>query len=238
MRLAISGLLLFATMGVPALAEEYGELSKRCYENGTPDQIIDACSAVIAAGIAKKEDLGTAFKNRASAYDIKGRYDHAIRDYDHAIAINPNDADALNNRGTSYRAIGQYVLAIKDYDQSLALKPNHPMALGNRCFARAMVGQFELALDDCNRSLRLDPKASETLASRGFTYFKMKRYEEATDDFDTGLRLNPGNAYMLFGRGAAKRMKGSIASGDADIAAAKTLKAGIADEMAKLGMRP
>jgi hypothetical protein len=39
-----------------------------------------------------------------------------------------------------------------------------------------------------------------------------------------------------YGRGLAKRKKGDQAGGDADIAAARAVHAGIADEFAKYGM--
>jgi hypothetical protein len=41
----------------------------------------------------------------------------------------------------------------------------------------------------------------------------------------------------LYGRGLAKRTKGEQAGADADIAAAKSIDAGIADEFAKYGVK-
>src|SRR6185312_4996999 len=161
--------VLSAAVGIPALAQGHEEFSKRCFENSSPDGTIEACSAVIAGGQVDRKDLATAFKNRGNALDDKGQYDRAIQDYDHAIAINPKDADAFNNRGTTYRAKGQYDLAIQDYDQALRLTPNSAMALNNRCFAKALMGQLEEALADCNESLRLRSGDANTLASRAFT---------------------------------------------------------------------
>jgi tetratricopeptide (TPR) repeat protein len=229
--------VLSAAIGVSALAQGYEEFSKRCFENSSPDQTIEACSVVIAGGHVGRKDLATAFKNRGNAFDDKGQYDRAIEDYDHAIAINPKDADAFNSRGTTHRAMGQYGRAIQDYDQAVILTPKSAMALNNRCFAKALMGQLEQALVDCNESLRLRPGDSNTLASRGFIYFKMKRYQAAVADYDTELRANPGNPYSLFGRGMAKRMKGDSSGGDADIAAARAIRATIADDMAKLGVQ-
>jgi tetratricopeptide (TPR) repeat protein len=227
--------LLLAAPGVAAVAHDYALLSKRCYESSSPEQRIEACSAVIATGRVDKADLATAFRNRGNAYDELGQNRHAIRDYDHAIAINPNDAGAYNDRGTSYRARELYALAIEDYDQAIRLNPTYAMALSNRCLAKAVLGQLEQGLADCNESLRLRPANAHTLAARGFAYLKLKRYAAALADYDVELRINPGNPFTLFGRGVAKRMKG-LSGGDADIAAAKAIKADIADKMAKLGV--
>lgn len=229
--------LLSAAIALPALAQGHEEFSKRCFEDGSPDQTIEACTSVIAGGRAGRKDLAAAFKNRGNALDDKGRYDRAIEDYDHAIAIDPKGAGAFNDRGTAYRATGRYDRAVEDYDQALMLTPGSAIALNNRCFAKALLDQLDQALADCNESLRLRPGDASTLASRGFVYLKLKRYEAAVADYDAELRTNPGNPYSLFGRGLAKRLKGNSSGGNADIAAATAIRADIADEMAKLGVQ-
>lgn len=233
----ILAVALSLAMNMPAAAQDYEQLSRKCYENSTPDQMIESCTTVIESGRVEKEDLATAFKNRGNAYDSKGQYDRAIEDYDHAIATNPNDADALNNRGTSHRASGHYDLAVRDYDQALQLTPQSAKVLNNRCFAKALMGQLEQGLADCNESLRLRPGDANTLASRGFVYLKLKRPEAAIADYNAELTRNAGNPYTLFGRGVAKRMKGDLSGGEADIKAAKAIMPDITDEMAKLGVR-
>ena len=47
-----------------------------------------------------------------------------LKDYDRAIALNPNDARAYNNRGYTYQLLKQYQQAIEDYDRALAINPN------------------------------------------------------------------------------------------------------------------
>jgi tetratricopeptide (TPR) repeat protein len=236
-KLALLAWVLIA-IGVPAPAQDYAQFSKQCYGGGGPDQTIIACSAVIAAGLAEKDDLAAAFKSRGSAYDAKRQYEKAIEDYDRAVAINPTDADTFNNRGTSQRSLGHYDLAIADFDKATAINPSNASALSNRCFAKAVAGQAEQALDDCDLSLRLRPKDADALASRGFTYVKLGRYAEAIADYTEEAAISPGNAYSLYGRGIAKRMTGDAPGGDADIAAAVVINAHIADEMAKFDIRP
>ena len=231
---------LAAAIGVPASAhaQAAAEFNQTCYgATGNTERTIAACTAVIAGGSVDAKDLGAAFKIRGNAYDDSGQYDRAIEDYDHALAINPDDADALNNRGTSYRANGHYDLAVKDYDQVLKLTPYSAKALNNRCFAKALMGQLDQALADCNESLRLRPANANTLASRGFVYLKLKHPEAAIADYNAELRITPGDPYTLFGRGVAKRMKGDLPGGEADIKAAKGIMPEVTDEMAKLGVQ-
>lgn len=54
---------------------------------------------------------------------------------------------------------------------------------------------------------------------------------------DAALRIDPRKACSPFGRGMARRRRGEQAGGDADIAAARAIRAGIAEEMARYGVR-
>jgi tetratricopeptide (TPR) repeat protein len=226
-----------AALCAPAVAQSYEAYSRKCYEAGNPDQTIVACSVVITRGLADKQDLSAAFKNRGNAYDDKGQYDRAIADYDKAIAINPADADAFNDRGATHSAMRKYDLAIKDYDKALGFKPSNAITLSNRCFAKALAGQPEQGLADCNESLRLRPANASALASRGFAYLKLHRYPAAIADYDAALKISPGDPYWLFGRGMAKLMKGDLRDGDGDIVVAEGIMPAIVDEMAKLGVQ-
>ena len=58
----------------------------------------------------------------------------------------------------------------------------------------------------------------------------------AIADYDAALHLEAKRATALYGPGTAKLKKGD-ASGDADIAAAKAIKADIAEEFARYGVK-
>ncbi|MFI5031524.1 MAG: hypothetical protein ACHQPH_12570 [Reyranellales bacterium] len=60
----------------------------------------------------------------------------------------------------------------------------------------------------------------------------------AIADYDNALKRNPTLPPSQFGRGVAKRGKGDLSGGDADIIAAKAIDPGVADKMAKLGVMP
>ena len=118
--------VLSVGIGETARAQNYDDFFKRCYTESLPEHVIVSCSAVIARGLADKEDLATAFKNRGNAYDDKGEYARALEDYDIAVAINPLDADAFNSRGATYTALASYERAISDFDEAIKRNPTSP----------------------------------------------------------------------------------------------------------------
>ena len=229
--------LLSASLAAAPRSQDYDVFFKKCYSNGTSDQVIVSCSAVIARGLADKEDLATAYKNRGNAYDDKGEYGLALADYEQAVAINPKDADAFNSRGTTYTALGRYERAIQDFDQGIKLNPASPMAFSNRCFAKAVLGQLEQGLADCDLALRVKSKNPGAFAARGFVYLKLRRYDAAIADYSAELQIAPGDPYSLFGRGMAKYLKGDLRGGDGDVVEAQAIKPNIAEQMAKLGIQ-
>ena len=54
----------------------------------------------------------------------KGDYDRAIADYDRAIQLKPDYADAYVGRGVAYGEKGDYDRAIADFDRAIQLKPD------------------------------------------------------------------------------------------------------------------
>ena len=53
-----------------------------------------------------------------------GRYQEAIADYDEAIRLQPDDAEAYSNRGNAKAALGRKDEARQDLETALALARN------------------------------------------------------------------------------------------------------------------
>src|SRR5205814_178083 len=68
------------------------------------------------------------------------RHDDAVASYDGALAIVPDDADALFNRGKSLWTLGRLEEAIEDYKRASAL--DDPRALGELAFCRLAIADW------------------------------------------------------------------------------------------------
>ncbi len=161
----------------------------------------------------------------------------AIANLNARLQHDPNDATAYYKRGQLYAQNGDFPRAAADFDAAIRLNPADAEAFNNRCWARAMFADLQMALQDCNEALRLRPGYVDALDSRGLIYLKLSLPSNAVADYDAALRIKPNQASSLYGRGIGKLRVGKTVEGNNDIAAAKVINAGIAEEFVGYGIR-
>ena len=151
----------------------------------------------------------------------------ALADYDKAIRLNPNDAEAYLNRGMAYNKIGQYFAAIIDYDTAIRLKPDYAMAYYKRGVAKAGLGQHLAAITDFDTVIRLKPDYAAAYGTRGVARAELGQHFAAIADFDTAIRFKPDDlvAYAAYaGRGLVKVKLGQYFAAITDFDTAIRLK--------------
>lgn len=133
-------------------------------------------------------------------YD-KGKelFDLAIRDYDSAIKLAPNDVDSYINRGNFYCKHGKQDLAIKDYDKVLELDPNNVDAYIGR--GNAYTNAANLAQRDLNKAIELNPNDFRAYMARSIIYLKIGQNNLALEDANKAVELNPNNSEVYNNRG-------------------------------------
>ena len=145
-----------------------------------------------------------AYNNRGMAYGEKGDYDHAIEDYNRAIDLEPDYADAYHNRGVAYHQKGDYDHAIVDYDRAIELKSNYVIAYYSRGVAYGDKGDYDHAIEDYNRAIDLEPDYASAYHNRGVSYYQKGDYSCAIEDYNRAIELKPDLAQSYVGRGLAR----------------------------------
>ena len=216
----------------PKFSAAYNAWGRALAKEGKTDEAIEKYGEAIRLNPSN----ASAFRNRAIACRSKGQHPRAIADFDQASKLNPT-AETFFDLGYAYEFADKFdpAMAIEAYDQAIRLDSRHHWALNNRCYMKAAL-EDRSAIADCDKALLLK-RNYEIYDSRGFAYLKLKEFDKAIVDYDKALELQE-NAYSLYGRGVAKRRKGDLAGGDADIAKAVALDREMAAKMEKMRLKP
>lgn len=99
-----------------------------------------------------------AYSGLGDAYVEKGDFEHALVDFDQAIALDPKYPNAYHNRGIIHRVRGEFDAAMADFNQAIRLNPNYALAYFDRGLVYFDEGDFAKAQADLKKSSEINPK--------------------------------------------------------------------------------
>lgn len=152
--------------------------------------------------------------SRGNAYDDKGFFQQALKDYARAIELDPTSVLAYFNRGLAFYNNGDVDRAIADYTKVIEIDPKYTLAYYHRGNAYDDKGDFEKALDDYNKSIVLDSKNVLAYVNRGIAFYRQGKYLPAISDYTKAIKLTPDYAEIY-----ARRAKAYDKTGEKDKAA-------------------
>ncbi|RXT46625.1 caspase family protein [Bradyrhizobium betae] len=216
-RLLVALALLAATLwSAPASAQARSQLGPLCTTETTPaDQMVDACSKIIALKVFKGAQLATVYFWRAVGANKKGDYAKVIADSTEAIRLQPSQA-VYNLRGSAYYDKGDYDIAIADFDDALKLGPPSGIIFHNRGNAWRGKGDYTKAIADYDMSIKADPRSAFSFQNRGISKEALGDYDGALADINQAIRLDPTLPQPLINRTSIWRAKGDLDRAIAD----------------------
>ena len=131
-------------------------------------------------------------------------YQGAIKDFDEAIRLEPQNAVAYFNRGTAYLYLGladleseklehaleAFVEVLANYDQAIRLDPEYADAYGSRGASYVYLEKYELAIQDYTEAIRIEPLAAELYAARAALYDALVDPQRSIQDRETACELD------------------------------------------------
>jgi TonB family protein len=197
---------------------------------------------------AKRADIGAALKvNSSSANALNmlaemqsdaGDVSNAVAMLSAALANKSDNYELLTRRGIIYAKSNQQALAEADFAAARA-KATNAQALNTICWEIATADvALATALGACDAAVAETPDYPNAIDSRGLVLLRLGRYADAITCYDAELKIRALSAASLYGRGLAKQHQGRAAEGGADIRAALTVDATIAEIFADYGLQP
>jgi tetratricopeptide (TPR) repeat protein len=164
-----------------------------------------------------------------------GQYAEAVRAYDAALAIRPEDDKAHFGRGAALFQLKDFKEAARAFDAAVKAGRQSADVYRLRAHSRAKLGDQAGAVEDFTRALALRPDEARLWTERGLTYL-LAWERVARKDFDEAIRLNPDDAQAYLGRAALRLLSREFreAQQDADQAARRVQLLNGAAEKARL----
>ena len=141
-------------------------------------------------------------KNGTYQFQIHN-YDEALKNYNKAILINPNDEYLWNVKGVTLTELNNSYGAIRDFEKAIAINPKFKRAWINKGSALNDLNQNEKALEAYDTAIKIDPNYADAWDWRSFALICMNRYEEAINSSNIALDINPNNANAWGNKGIA-----------------------------------
>ncbi|WP_439398357.1 caspase family protein [Bradyrhizobium sp. PMVTL-01] len=209
-------LLTAALWPASALAQARNQLGPLCTTETTPpDQMVDACTKIIALKVFKGEQLATVYFWRAVGWNKKGDYARVITDATEAIRLQPSQA-VFNLRGSAYYDKGDYDIAIADFDDALKLGPPSGIIFHNRGNAWRGKRDYAKAIADYDAAIKIDPKSAFSFQNRGISKEAFGDLDGALADINQAIRLDPSLPQPLINRTSIWRAQGDFDRAIAD----------------------
>ena len=121
-------------------------------------------------------------------------------DYDRAISLDPQMAQAYSNRADIYINRGDYPRALFQCNQAIHLNPQLVTAHYQRGVINTEVGNLHAALADYHRIIQIDNRDINAYIQRGWIYFRHGEYAAVQTDCEQVLAIDrlsvPAN-YLL-----------------------------------------
>lgn len=137
----------------------------------------------------------------------KGDYTRAIVDLNKALAIHPDNVDALMLRGEAHGEAGDFARGLADLDQAIKLAPGRANAFLLRGIVAGRYGDQTAALTDYNQALALDPRNAEALVNRAAIHSTRGDHDGAIVDLDAAISLQANDPVAYYNRGYARFAK-------------------------------
>jgi tetratricopeptide (TPR) repeat protein len=133
---------------------------------------------------------GKAYNNRGLIYLDQNRPVEALRDFNTAVALEPDIMKWHSNRAEAYRLLGQSDKALEDLTTVVKLGPRDIMGYLHRGNTYVLMGQYDKAIADFSSAILLKQDGAFVYFNRGSVYRLMKQYDKAIDDFSKALSID------------------------------------------------
>ena len=127
------------------------------------------------------------------SYFAEGKYEPALKNYDPARQLQPNDPDVYYEMGRTLSLLQRPAESIESFRRAIQLKPDYWEAhycLGGEL---ALQGEIPEAKSEFETVIQLQPGYAPAHLNLGVAFMKQNQLNDASREFQETLQLDPGN---------------------------------------------
>lgn len=198
----LAALTLFALVACqpPSPPDPLAEARETCARAGARvEERKAACDALLAAQL-EPADRVAALIHRGDVSRGANDPTAALADYNAALAIDAENADAKLGRATVLLRSGQLDAAQPLIDSVIEADATSARALLLRAQLKVKQGDVGAAMPDFDAAIAQDSQSAEAFAQRGLAKQRFEDYAAAERDFDAAIRLDSREPNARSGR--------------------------------------
>ena len=155
--------------------------------------------------LKQKKDESLIHFQLGTVYYREGDITGALKEYNTAVELYPEDATYHNALGLAYWARGFKDKAEKHFKEAIDLDPDYSEALNNLGALYIELERWDLAIEYCEAALKNIYYRTPEIAHNniGWAYYRKGDYEKAVKHFKKAIEANPGYALAYNNMGLA-----------------------------------
>ena len=131
------------------------------------------------------------------------QYEEALSEFDRAISLNSNSAEAYNGRADAYHFKGDSENAVADYTEAINLGLQNAEIFRRRGYNQKILLNFDKSISDYGEAIKTDPGDGASYGGRCQTYIENRQFDLGMNDCSRAIELSPDDAKSYVSRGNA-----------------------------------
>ena len=170
--------------------------------------LVEQATVYATRAVTLSGDSVEAYLTLGDLQNASGEHDDALKSFDRALALRPNDSNALAGKADALKGLGRNADAEAAYKRAIAAHPDSTGALmryGSFCFSR---GRYDDAAVQFRRATELTPQFPLAWSNLGAVLQSTGKNDEALAALQKSIALKPtspaysnlGNLQFFLGR--------------------------------------
>jgi tetratricopeptide (TPR) repeat protein len=157
-------------------------------DNEKPKAVVQAPAADTSA---RSVSDAQGYTTRGQVLAKSGKTEEALAEFDHALALDPYNAQALYGRGLIHQGEKRHQQAIEDFTAANGLTPQRAEPLLARATSYLALDKAKEAAADLDEAVQADPNNAPAWATRGLVHERLGDKVKAAASYNRAIMLRP-----------------------------------------------